>query len=174
MFNAVILLSIIIHNQVVKKKIIKLLSVSMKIHALILSKQNTQKPTKLRFLYGLHSTRHHIGCQGTFANSKLQMICNIDHTWVTSCVCPSWFASKTYSFLYVTDFVFTVSWTLLITFIPIYSGPFTAWNEQIKLRFFDTLVIFQTLFYVNLIIVCTHICILYFFFSLKNILWTVE
>ena len=131
--------------------------------------------TTLRFLYGLHSTRHHVGCQRSFANSKLQMICNIDHTWVTSCVCPSWFASKTYPFLYVTDFVFTVSWTLLITFIPIYSGPFTAWNEQIKLRFFDTLVIFHTLFYVNLIIVCTYVCILYFNFLLKEYsLWTVE
>lgn len=77
-------------------------------------------------------------CQRTFVNSNVQIICNIGHTCVTSCPCPSWFTIKTRSRVYMADIVFAICWTPFVTAIPIHSGRFTAWNKQIQLRLFIT------------------------------------
>ena len=84
--------------------------------------------------------------------------CIFDHTCNTNYASPSWFTSKTSSLLYVTDIVSAVRWTSFLTVIPIYSRGFTAWNNHLNQGvFIAILVIFKTLFYINLIIVCCNV-----------------
>lgn len=80
---------------------------------------------------------------------SVQLNIHFDHTCATSCIHPSWSTLKTSSFLDVTHIVSAVSWTSILTAVPIYTRCLTSWmkTENRKkivksLHFFRTWCIF--------------------------------